>query len=805
MLVPIDSMFSNINRANLTCAVFILGVMALSASSLFSQNLPPKSIEAFLSDNCFECHDDSTTKGDLNLLDLNFKLGKNTNFKTWERIYDRVKDGEMPPKKKPRPDAEKQKVFLKSLKEPLLAADLKDKADKGRVQVRRLTRREYEHTVHDLLGVDLPLQEHLPEDPVSHGFETVAAGQQLSHYNLAAYLEAADLALNDAFNRATKEEKKFSKKITPEMLAKQSRGNYRGPELRDQRSISWPIRQQFYGRTPATTVPHSGWYRITLKKVQAINPKNDAVWGSLRSGACNSSAPILYSIGIVEATKEKRDISFDAWIRAGHMLELKPNDATLKRAPSGAKGGNVSYQGRNLVKEGYEGIAIEGVVLERIYPNSARWEMRLNLFGGIKKEDVEKLKLPAEREAIMARVIRNFAQRAFRRPVSKEQAAPYVDLALSLLDEPDKKPVDGLRAAYRGILCSPRFLTFVEKPGTLDDHALASRLSYALWNSMPDKVLRSLADDGKLSDSKVFHDQVERLLKDPKSERFIESFTDQWLNLKEIDFTSPDQRLYRTFDTVVQDSMLNETRSFVREMIMGNYPVNHLIHSNFAMLNERLARFYGMKDLSLKPGAGLQKVSLGANPRGGLVTQGAVLKVSANGTTTSPVVRGVWVGERILGMEIPPPPANVPAVEPDIRGAVSIRDQLDKHRNSESCAACHVKIDPAGFALESFDPVGLWRKKYGTKKNAASVDPSGVTPEGDPFSDIREWKKIYMARKSMLAENFAKQLLTYATGAPPRFSDRGAVENIVKRSSEKEYRMRSIVHAVFGNQVFKSK
>ena len=798
-------MLSVIDRTKLACVGVTLGVAMLPVASLFSQNLPPKAIEAFLSDNCFECHDDSTTKGDLNLLDLNFELGKHSNFKTWERIYDRVQDGEMPPKKKPRPDSKKQVVFLKGLKDPLLAADLKDKASKGRVKVRRLTRREYEHTLHDLLGVDLPLREHLPEDPVSHGFETVAAGQQLSHYNLAAYLETADLALNDAFNRATKEEKRFKNDITPEKLAKKSRGNYRGPELRNKRSISWPIRQQFYGRMPATTVPQSGWYRITLKKVQAINPKNDAVWGTLRSGSCNSSAPILHSIGIIEATKEKRDLTFDAWVRAGNMLELKPNDATLKIAPSGAKGGNVSYKGRDLVKQGFEGIAIEGIEMERIYPNSTRWQLRQNLFGGLSKEDADKLKLPSEREAIMTRAIQNFANRAFRRPVSEEQVAPYVDLALSLLEEPDKKPVDGLRAAYRGILCSPRFLTFIEKPGQLDDHALASRLSYALWNSMPDKELRSLADAGKLNETKVFHSQIERLLKDPKSERFIESFTDQWLNLKEIDFTSPDQRLYRTFDSVVQNSMLQETRSFVREMIIGNYPVNHLIHSNFAMLNERLVRFYGMKDLSLKPGEGLQKVSLGSNPRGGLITQGAVLKVSANGTTTSPVVRGVWVGERILGMEIPPPPANVPAVEPDIRGAVSIRDQLDKHRNSESCAACHVNIDPAGFALESFDPVGLWRKKYGTKKNAAIVDPSGVTPEGDSFSDIREWKKIYMAKNGLLAKNFARQLLTYATGAPPRFSDRGAIENIVKHSGEKEYRMRPIVHAVFGNQVFKTK
>ena len=322
---------------------------------------------------------------------------------------------------------------------------------------------------------------------------------------------------------------------------------------------------------------------------------------------------------------------------------------------------------------------------------------------------------------------------------------------------------------------------------------------------MPDAELISLADAGKLSDPKVFHGQIQRLLGDPRSERFIDSFTDQWLNLKEIDFTSPDRRMFRTFDDVVQASMLEETRGFVRQLITDDRPVTELIHSDFAMLNERLARFYGMKDLPVKAGGGVQKVALGERPRGGLVTQGAILKVTANGTTTSPVVRGVWVGERLLGMEIPPPPADVPAVEPDIRGAVSIRDQLDKHRDSESCASCHIKIDPAGFALENFDPVGLWRQKYGTAKNAAPVDPSGVTPDGEAFANIREWKRIYLDKPEVLAEGFARQLLTYATGALPRFSDREAIASIVDAASEKDWKMRALVHAVLDSAVFKQK
>lgn len=796
-----------LNPYLLQIATILALALALPAG-VFSADPLRAQLEPFLEENCFDCHDDETAKGDLNLLDLKFDPRNHANFEIWERVYDRVESGEMPPQNKKRPEAKAKAIFIKALEAPLLAADRADRAATGRVNVRRLTRREYEHTVHDLLGIDIPLQELLPEDPVTHGFETVASGQQLSHFNLESYLEAADVALDEAFRRAIKGDQAFSVNLDARKLGKAGagRGNFRGPETRDDVSIAWPIRIQYYGRMPATRVPDSGWYRITLKDVHSINASSGAAWGTLRSGACASNEPILYPIGLVEATKEKRDLIYEAWIRDGHMLELKPNDITRKTAPNGAKGGNVGYAGRDLKKAGFEGIAVTGIQIQRIYPNAKRWEMRSRLLGNLPKEDAAKLMDPQTVAGpLLKRAITQFASRAFRRPVTDAQIAPYLELALAELKGTGKRPAEGLHAAYRAILCSPRFLTFIENPGELDNHALASRLSYMLWNSMPDAQLRQLADEGKLSGYKVRHAEVERLLADPKAERFIESFTDQWLNLKEIDFTTPDRRLYRSFDSVVQESMLAETRAFVEELLRSDASITNVIHSDFAMLNERLARFYGLDGLPVKAGKGLQRVELGDNPRGGLITQGAVLKVTANGTTTSPVVRGVWVGERLLGLHIPPPPPNVPAVEPDIRGAVSIRDQLDKHRNSASCAACHVKIDPAGFALESFDPVGLWRAKYGTRKNAAKVDPSGVTPEGDRFANIKQWKAIYLKRPGQLAEGFAKQVLTYATGAPLRFSDRQDLAKIVELSRKKDYGMKWILHAVVASDAFRTK
>ena len=788
----------------------MLGVLASIAATCAPAAPQPAAIEPFFANHCYDCHDGDSEKGDLNLEELKFDLSKPSNFIAWAQVFDRVESGEMPPKKEERPPAKAQQAFLDALGPQLDVVARDSSAEMGRVNVRRLTRREYEYTVHDLLGIDIPLQELLPEDQATHGFETVASGQQFSHFNLAAYLEAADLALNEAFQRAIKGDAKFKKSLTPKQLATY-RGNYRGPEVRGDVSISWPMRLQFYGRMQATRVPADGWYRITLKDVHAINPKNGVVWGTLRSGRGSSDSPMLYPIGTVEATEQRRDLTYEAWIRKDHLLELKPGDATLKIAPSGATGGKVSYRGRDLTKQGFQGVAHTGIEIERIYPNAARWELRSRLLGNLPKEDARQLLQPlAKPEPLLRKAITHFASRAFRRPVTWKQVDPYVQLALDETKGADALPSDGLRAAYRAILCSPRFLTFVEKPGKLDAHAVAARLSYMLWNSMPDAQLRKLADNGSLLDAKVRRAQVDRLLNSPRADRFIESFTDQWLDLKNIGFTSPDRRLYRTFDPVVQDSMLNETRSFVKALIRDDASVSNIISSDFAMLNERLQRFYGMNGLDVKPGDGLQRVSLkgtgaGNALRGGLITQGAILKVTADGTTTSPIVRGVYVGERIIGRHIPPPPENVPAVEPDIRGAVSIRDQLAKHSTSASCISCHQKIDPPGFALENFDPVGLWRTKYGTKKNAAKVDPSGLTPDGKKFGGIWQWKQIHTNRPAALSENFAKHLLTYATGAEPRFSDRHAIQKIVNQAKAKNHGLRHILHAVTASEPFLSK
>jgi hypothetical protein len=417
------------------------------------------------------------------------------------------------------------------------------------------------------------------------------------------------------------------------------------------------------------------------------------------------------------------------------------------------------------------------------------------------------------------RLLRGFMKRAYRRPVEEAHVQRFLALFHDQLGK-GAGFARSLISTYTAVLASPGFLFTDEKPGRLDDDALASRLSYFLWNSEPDEALRTLAARGELRRPNVLRAETERLLNDAKSQHFIEAFTDYWLDLRKIDDTSPSTTLYNDYelDDPLKLFALEETRLFVAELLRGDLPVRHIVDSDFTFLNERLAGHYGVPGVS---GAKMRKVTLPKDSvRGGLLTQASVLKVTANGTTTSPVLRGYWITERILGHQIPPPPP-VAAVEPDIRGAVTLRQQLEKHRNDASCASCHSRMDPPGFALESFDVMGGWRDRYRAVKEgvapekgvgmngqafafyyALPVDCAGELPDGRAFKDIREFKRLLVQDEVFLARNLARQLAIYATCAPVRFSDREQIEQIVKFASARQYGVRSLVHGIVQSELF---
>jgi mono/diheme cytochrome c family protein len=420
------------------------------------------------------------------------------------------------------------------------------------------------------------------------------------------------------------------------------------------------------------------------------------------------------------------------------------------------------------------------------------------------------------------RLVRGFMRRAIRRPVQEAEIEPFVKLFHSARAT-GASFTDALLTTYGGVLCSPAFVTLEERPGPLDDHALASRLSYFLWNTEPDGTLRALADRGALRDPKELARQADRMLADPKAQGFVEGFLDYWLDLRKTANTSPDEVLYPDYylDDLLTESSVDETRAFFTELIRCDLPARKLVTSDFVMVNERLAELYGIAGVQ---GCAIRRVSIPKDSvRGGLLTQASVLKVTANGTTTSPVLRGAWITERILGQPVPPPPAAVPAVEPDIRGATTIREQLAKHRTQPACASCHARIDPPGFALESFDVFGGWRDRYralgdgpkvpGFGKNgqpfvfhaAQPVDPSGVLPDGRSFKDVRELKQLLVKDERQLARNLVRQLVTYATGAPVGFGDRPKVEAILSRAQPTGYGVKSLIHSIIASDLFRSK
>ena len=427
------------------------------------------------------------------------------------------------------------------------------------------------------------------------------------------------------------------------------------------------------------------------------------------------------------------------------------------------------------------------------------------------------------------RLLAQFLPRAFRRAVPADEVQGFVQIVTQEMGR-HACFEDAMKQAYKTALCSPDFLfigdaSLADKNASrtrLSDRALAERLALWFWNSVPDAELLALANEDRLHLPGNLKKQTDRLLADARSERFITDFTDQWLDLRKIDASQPDARIYPEAREHLKHSMLAETRAYFRELITRDLSTTYVVKSDFAMLNQSLADHYGVPGVI---GCDIRRVSLPAdNPRGPFLTQAAVLKVTANGTTTSPVTRGVWINERILGNHIPPPPAGVPTIEPDTRGAKTIREQLEKHRSAPACAGCHAKIDPPGFALESFDVIGGFRDRYRSASLGSTtiafhfasgfepkvrlnqpVDPSGQLPTGEPFQNLADFQALVLRNPESLAANMTSQLLMYATGSEPHYSDRREIARILAQTKANRYGLRSLIDAIVQSELFLTK
>jgi hypothetical protein len=422
-------------------------------------------------------------------------------------------------------------------------------------------------------------------------------------------------------------------------------------------------------------------------------------------------------------------------------------------------------------------------------------------------------------------ILKNFATRAYRRPVTKDE----VDRLMAVLAKRKRQgrnPREALNDALKAVLCSPAFLYLAEDNGgekknpQLGPHDLASRLSYFLWSSMPDYELRQKANDGSILQDEVLLAQITRMLASPRSSEFIHGFLDSWLNLRYLGEMPPDREAFATYySRDLENAFLKETQLFTRHLLETNGPITDYLDSDYTFLNKPLAKHYDLtgaaKQFDTHPETAhqFQKVSLKGDQsarrvRGGLLGMASVLTVTANGIETSPVVRGVWLLENILGTPPNPPPDDVPPIDPDIRGATTIREQLDKHRESETCNNCHRKIDPPGFALENFDPIGAWRTNYPAgKKEGPKIDASAELPGGEPFQDIIGYKKFLLEdnRKTLFTRSLTTQLLTYATGRRLEPLDRPEATRIAAEIADKEYGMRTLIEQIVLSEMFRSR
>lgn len=819
----------------------------------------------FLEKRCYDCHDSETKKGNLDLTALPFYLDDPKNFAMWVKVHDRVREGEMPPKKKAQPEATERDTFLKTIAEPMTTADQTRAAKDGRATQRRLNRYEYENTLRDLLHAPwLQIKEMLPEDGEAYRFNKIGEALDISHVQMSRYLAAADYALRQVMasqvsRPATKtvryyarDQAVFAGKMkfsvfnkSPERATFPLIGNQAQPDVRALKApLSDPTKkdEEAMGVVASSYEPielrfdkfkaaAAGHYKLRFSAYSVWvgpgpagkwwHPDLDTVSPGRRPEPITiySETPprLLRLLGSFDVNPDPTVREIDTYLLSGESI--RPDAARLFRSRP------PNYHNPLAQEDGQPGVAfrwmeVEGPIYDQ-WPSAGHKLLFDNLpLKPGKNGAVEVVSANPGRDA--ERLLRAFLQRAYREPATEEDVQRFLGIINGALKS-GSTFADAMIAGYSGVLCSPAFICLEEKPGKLDDRALASRLAYFLWNSEPDETLRAVAARNELHKPEVLRTQTARLLADPKSRRFVNAFLDYWLDLRKGNATAPDASLYPDYylDDLLVESATTETQLFFNELLHNDLPARNIVSSDFAMLNERLANLYGIPNVD---GVNLRRVALPADcVRGGLLTQASVLKVTANGTTTSPVVRGAWVMERVLGRPPPPPPPNVPAVDPDTRGATTIREQLDKHRKLETCSACHAKIDPAGFALESFDVFGGWRTNYralgegehvkGFGKNGQPftfhegpvVDASGKLPDGRDFTDIRSLKKLLLADERQIARNLARQLIVYGTGAPVRFGDRPQVEQILDQTEAKGYGVQSLVLAIVQTDLFQNK
>jgi mono/diheme cytochrome c family protein len=739
-------------------AIFALGLNRDDAATAQSTNDEfGGTIQPFLKQHCTGCHNSDKNAGGVALDIYKNEAHAKKDRKMWEMVKTVVEAGEMPPKKKPQPAKADRDAFLKLVDAKFLKIDCTAPKDPGRVTLRRLNRNEYNATIRDLCGVQMTPADDFPADDVGYGFDNIGDVLSLQPVLLEKYMAAADQVLESALPRLDRvvSTKQNFRPQTLQATPRSSRIREKDP--RNGRDIT-RIEMKEEGSTfiDKFNFPADGDYVVRVrgwgKKVGDEFPKM-----SIRIDGRE-----VKSFTVDSDRDKRKEYDFTLKQTAGERRVA----VALVNPFTDSK----SNEARTL---GIEVIEIEGPVggAERPMPESVK---------KILVERPKDEKNAGSRRAAAVKVVGEFARRAFRRPVSTAE----VERLLKLFDLADGKGEPfhvAVQLPLKAILVSPHFLFRIEddpKPPAmtrpLNDFELATRLSYFLWSSMPDDELYQIAAEGELRKPGVMKVQVVRMLKDWKAQALTSNFASQWLQIRDVWGVMPDSNRFPTWDEELRKAMVREMEMYFQYIVKEDRPITEFLDSNYTFVNQRLAKHYNLPGVS---GKDHQKVTLPDGKRGGVLTMGGFLTLTSNPTRTSPVKRGKWVYENILGLQAPPPAPDVPELPPvgEIKGTV--RQIFEQHRANPSCAACHAKLDPLGFALENFDGIGQWRND----ENKVTIDASGILPDGAKFDGPAELKKVLIGKADQFRRSLCEKVLTYALGRGLEYTDKCTVDEIAAR------------------------
>lgn len=733
-----------------------------------------RKVRPLLEKYCVRCHGPKEQEAGVRVDTLKALFGTTSrDADLWIDVMDQVGQNSMPPRKeKERPTADEVDMLLSWIRAAQQQAIASSKEGAGKVVLRRLNRTEYNNTIRDLFGVEMRVADSFPEDETDRGFDNIGQSLTLSATLLQRYLMAAEFVVSRCFS-SDPPPKKMQVHVEAELDGRSTNGPLlTGPTHNQFRRLRGKSANNMMIPVKLTS---PGTYRISAKV--ASWPQSAGEPSRLELLEKGDNLVLLQGFDIfADEYSDGELISFDITFSPRDVRERAARNFVL--APAGNGDLLVDY------------VHITGPVYD-VWPSPAF--VRYMPQGSTDGTVVD-----------LRRLVETFGARIYRRPIIPEDLKPLEDLYTTKR----KEGADHLKAVQlvlTQMLISPSFIYLVEKRSDekqprLNDFELASRLSYFLWSSTPDDDLLNAAKAGKLTQPAELERQVLRMLADAKSEALVQNLTGQWLALRRIDEFAIDPKQFPTWSAHLRVSMLEETRAFFREILRNDLSVLNFLDSDWTMLNARLAKHYGIPGIT---GDQFRKVQLPKDsPRGGLITQAALMKILSDGIATKPITRATWILENLLADPPPPPPANIDTSGIALKKGskpTSLRERFEVHRQIPACYSCHRKIDSIGFGLENFDPIGAWRDR---DENKLPIDASGELRDGKSFKGPRELKQALLARKDDFCRCITEKFLTYALGRRLEYSDRATVEAIARRIPQHGYTLKGLILDIVRNEAF---